>query len=124
MRLTARKLVISLLILAQGIVLWQGAFAAGLLQQNAVDTENPVCHHTPVSDRTQLNATQTHDGRDCCDKGCIGFCNCDYCACSIGLISLCLAISFSIAVLNRTAFPACLDGQPARLLKPPRNLRS
>jgi hypothetical protein len=56
MRLTARNLVICLLILAQGILLWQGA--AGLISLNAVDTENQVhCHQTPLSDH---NSIQTH----------------------------------------------------------------
>ncbi len=60
MRLMARKFMISLLILAQGIVLWQGVFAAGLIQPNAVETENLPCHQVSLSDNTQLNTTQHH----------------------------------------------------------------
>jgi hypothetical protein len=124
MCLTARNLLISLLILAQGLVLWQGAFAAGLIQLNAVDTENPVhCHQTPVSEQSQLNAIQTditEDSQDCCDKDCGEFCQCNECACSIGLICSSLAINFSITVLNCTAFPTIIDGPKAQLFKPPR----
>jgi len=117
MSITARKLIISLLILAQGIILWQGAFASG----HAVDTENLPCHQVSLSDNTQ--PTQADEMLDCCDKGCAGFCHC--CACSgIALISSYFAFSFSHQVLNCTALPIFLDGPSAQLLKPPRKFHS
>ncbi len=128
MPLTARKFIISFLILAQTLVLWQGAFAAGLLP-----TENLPSHQTSIHDHTTLSDTHILEKQeilDCCEAGCGPFCHCRDCddcqgstCSSLGLIATGLAISFSHQVLNCTAFPTYLDGPSAQLLKPPRKFR-
>ncbi len=123
MRLTARNLVISLLILAQGILLWQGA--AGLISLNAVDTENQVhCHQTPLSDHNIIQTHITNDRQDHCNKGCVGFCDCNHCACSIALVSSYFINRVYRSVLNDTAFPSFSEPPFTQLIKPPRKFRS
>ncbi len=120
MSIKARRLLVILLILAQGITLWQGVFASGRF--NAVNSENIACHQAPISDES----TQTNDMQNCCDKCCMGFCHCNHCACSsIFLISSFFNISnFPFQIFNFSTFPTYLDGILTRLFKPPRTFRS
>ncbi len=121
MSLTARQLVIILLIFSQGFILWQGAFASAKMTI-AVDTENPPCIQHDMTQSVQ-NDDMNMDC-DCCDKNdCVGFCH----SClhfNIGLISSVPTISFSPMVLNSTLFISLLDGHSAQLFKPPRKLYS
>ncbi len=122
MSIKTQRLLVILLILAQGIILWQGVFASGLSQFNGVDSENIACHKA----LHEHSATQTNEMQDCCDKCCMGFCHCNHCACSgIFLISSILSISsFSFQKLNFSIVPTFLDGFLTRLFKPPRKFRS
>jgi hypothetical protein len=141
---TVRKIIISLLILAQAIVLWQGAFAAGLIP-DTVDTDQTNCHQTTISEHTSLTTTQIndempidsnagtlkpekileHDERQNCQENCCGdFCQCGSCVCAgFALIPSYVSMSFSIGILNHISFPIFLDWQPVLLFKPPRQFR-
>ena len=125
MSITARKLIISLLILAQGIILWQGVFASEFSRFDAVDSENIACHQAPHS-HSNFHSTQTDDMQDCyCDKCCMGFCHCNHCACSsIFLISSFSISNFPFQIFNFSTFPTYLDKFLSRLFKPPRKFRS
>ena len=120
MSITARKFIISLLIVAQGLILWQGVFASGFSQ---VDSENTPCiqHDMTQQDvQTQNNEMDC----DCCNQmDCLGCCySCVHC--SFGLISSVPTLSFSPLVLNSTFFISILDGHSAQLFKPPRKFFS
>ncbi len=108
-----QRLLVILLILAQGIILWQGVFASG---------QFIACHEAPISN----DSIQSNDMQDCCDKCCLGFCHCNYCACSsIFLISSVFNISnFSFQIFNFSSFPTYFDAFLTRLFKPPRKFRS
>jgi len=129
MRLTARKFIISLLILVQGLVLWQGAFAAGLIQLSVTTTENLLNYQTSIHDHTPLSSIlEKKESLNCCEESCELFCHCHDCddcqdgtCSSLGLIATELAISFLNQVLNCTAFPTYLNGLSVQLLKPPAN---
>ena len=119
MSITARKFIISLLIVAQGLILWQGVFASGFSQ---VDSENTPCiqHDMTQQDvQTQNNEMDC----DCCNQqDCVGFCYCHFCVhCSFGLISSVPALDFSPLVLISTFFVSTLDGHSAPIFKPPAN---
>ena len=124
MRITARQLVIILLIFSQSFILWQGVFASAKMTI-AVDTENTHCiQHDMTQDNMQAQSEKMDC--DCCNhKNCSGLCNCHSCVhCNIGLISSVPNISFSPLVLNSTFFVSILDGHSAQLFKPPRKLYS
>ena len=122
MRITARQLVIILLIFSQGIILWQGAFASAKMTI-AVDTENSPCIQ---HDMTQQDIQAQNDEMDCdcCNQqDCIGFCH----SCvhySLGLISSVPTLSFIPLALSSTFFVLLLNGHSAQLFKPPRKFCS
>ncbi len=121
MCITARQLVIILLIFSQGIILWQGAFASAKMTI-AVDGENTPCIQ---KDMMQVAHNDEMDC-DCCNQqDCSGICYCHSCVhCSLGLISSVPSLRFSPRVLNSTFFVFLLDGHSAQLFKPPRKFCS
>ncbi len=122
MCITARQLVIILLIFSQGIILWQGSFASAKMNL-AVDTENTHCiqdHMTQVAHNDEMDC-------DCCNQhDCIGFCYCHSCVhSSLGLIFSVPSPSFSSSmVLLSIFFVLLLNGHSAQLFKPPRKFCS
>jgi hypothetical protein len=124
MYLTARQLVIILLIFSQGFILWQGVFASAKMTI-AVDTEKTLCIQ---DDMTQPDIQTQNDEMDCdcCNQqDCVGFCYCHSCVhCSLGLISSVPTISYSPLVLISTFLVSILDGHSAQFFKPPRKLYS
>jgi hypothetical protein len=127
MCLKTQRLLVILLILAQGIILWQGVFASEFSEFNAVNSKKIVCHQS-LDGHTSIVQADGMDMQDCCDKSdkcCVGFCHCNHCTCSIFLISSVSNISsFSFQIFNFSTFPIYLDGFLTRLFKPPRKFRS
>jgi len=124
MYLTARQLVIILLIFSQGFILWQGAFASAKMTI-AVDTENTPCiQHDMTQQDIQAQNDEMDMDCDCCNQmDCVGVCHsCVHC--SLGLISSVPTISFSPLVLISTFLVSILDGHSAQFFKPPRKLYS
>lgn len=121
---TIRKIFINLLILAQIMVLWQGAFAASFVQLDNVDTGHTNCHQTTISKQVSPMATQVleHDHTQSVYDNCCGDdCQCDHCVCfNIALIPSFPPKSISTEVLNQIPFSFLSDWQPVSLFKPPR----
>jgi hypothetical protein len=128
MRLTVRNLVISLLILAQSVALWQGAVAAAQLIPQSVNQTNLLAQHqTPVLDQTRLHASTTSIDFDnqldccCCCDNCSDCDDYNSCGCnSMALVSSSLTIRLCQWKLNHSAFPSFLDGFFTPPTKPPR----
>jgi len=110
---TARNLVVNLTLIAQVVILWQGAFAAGFFPFQAAQ------HQTLISDHTQPHANSVNP--DCQHDCCRDCDDCSDCGCSsIGLVPSNFTISLCQWGLNYTAFPSFLDWLPVLLIKPPR----
>jgi len=121
---TSRKIILYLLMLAQMFILWQSAFAAGVIQLDTVDTAAPSCHQTTVSEQSPTQDLEHTEMQDCDDACCDGFCQCNSCVCtSFALFSSNITKSIFVEILNTSYFPTLSDWQPVLIFKPPRQFR-
>ncbi len=118
---TSRKIIISLLMLAQMFILWQGAFATGI-QLGTIDTISPSCHQTTISEQhtSPIQALEYTEMLNSNDNCCDGSCQCSNCDCaSFALFSSHIIKSIFTEMLNTIYFPTLLDWQPVLIFKPP-----